>query len=395
METSGSLISTEASTDLSAEASTDSDSLYRLSREVASLRGLLEEKVNKDEEERHFQRKMMLLLASQPSLPLTSLFTSSSLSSLTSSSVERPRVEETPRVLRRPSPRLSSQTTPLVSASQPSPSLSASSEPFLFNLQSVKEHCDIASSSNQERFIRWRKRLTFDELNAIASSEKQWVVFYNSDEPIRWGRTMDDAMQGVTGMAFVANVVDDEFLDTPQPAASVLTAGRAGHHNGVDYVTCEIQAIPHYQLHHEQVRSELVGLLPPFGIIQFDAERLVPRPHIEPNAFYPMMVDTGCYISFLPGRIAEALDLYRSASIEVALADGAVKKVPTALARIKVDREWYSARFCCPDGESGLLGRNVLKNMHMVWPAGAHCLLTDSGGGAPVPVLVHFPSEAG
>ena len=99
--------------------------------------------------------------------------------------------------------------------------------PQLFSQQAIDAHYEKVVRSNRDRFLRWRRDLQREDVERMEASGHFWVVFDSQVEPVRCGRTTQEAMQGVTDTAFLGHIINDRFIGAPEPATAALGSPRA------------------------------------------------------------------------------------------------------------------------------------------------------------------------
>jgi hypothetical protein len=125
--------------------------------------------------------------------------------------------------------------TPSSFSSHPIPS---PPPPQLLSRPAIDSHRERAVRSNRDRSLRWRRDLGLEGIERIEASGYIWVVFDNDDGPMRCGKTAKEAMQGVTGTAFLGHVIDDQDIDDSTPGTVVfdilrILGGGHGHQTGL------------------------------------------------------------------------------------------------------------------------------------------------------------------
>ena len=86
----------------------------------------------------------------------------------------------------------------------------------LLSRPAVDARQDRAVRANRDRYLRWRRDLPLEDVARMEAMGCCWVVFDNEDEPMRCGRTMQEAMQGVSGTAYLGHIIRDQPVEVPE-----------------------------------------------------------------------------------------------------------------------------------------------------------------------------------
>ena len=205
----------------------------------------------------------------------------------------------------------------------------------------------------------------------LSEEEGLWLVFQHGQvEPQKRATTLKEAWNGVLGVAYVGHAKDD--LDTGRLAVACVAVSypSAAGFDLVHDVSVDIRPVPGAPSQRQMVRGQYVA-----------QRRRVPRrftidPQLPELMRVPVMVDTGATYVHMREVVVRPLDLINVGFVHFTPADGQVQRQPAHSGEVRVDNRWYRVQIVMSGVE--MLGRAVLNNMHMQWPAGGLCELTDT-----------------